>query len=48
MTVFERHRAMMAERAQDLGTTLAADGPVFSYDVENPIHPDTVRTTCER
>jgi integrase len=40
--VLKRHRAMMEERADDAGVELADDGPVFSYDLERPIHPDTV------
>ena len=40
--VLKRHRAIMEERAEDAGVELADDGPVFSYDLQRPIHPDTV------
>ena len=40
--VLTRHRARMAERADDLDIELADELPVFTYDLVAPIHPDTV------
>ena len=34
-------RALLEDRAKDAGTVITDETPVFTYDLEHPIHPDT-------
>lgn len=41
LEVLRRQRARLVERAEELGLELTGEMPILTYDLKQPIHPDT-------